>query len=732
MTISNHPFQNAKWICADAAAESPLFLRSFSLQKVKKATLHITSLGFFEASVNGKKVTDAMFLPVVTDYEERDMSEWLYPIRDTLTHRLYYYSFDVTSFVRDGDNELQVQLGNGWYKQTERIAEGKMSFGDTLKVVFVLEIVTDQGKYCVCSDGSETWKESEIQYTNLFIGEVLDVNACTDAEKSVCICNAPETEICEAIGTPDRCIRTLTPKMLSEQNGKRIFDVGENISGFVRVGTSADKGTRIQLRFSEELHEDGTLDFSRIGGGYICESGREQIQEDVFVCDGTSRIFEPKFVWHAFRYFEIAGEYDFLEVAVVHSDVAVTSSFESDCEGFNFLYDAFIRSQLGNMHGSIPSDCPHRERLGYTGDGQVCAPAGMLLLDSKEFYRKWIRDILDCQDKVGGHVQHTAPMMGGGGGPGGWGCAVVTVPYAYYKAFGDTSMLVQCYEPMRRWLSYLRSHSENDLVVREEEGGWCLGDWCTREKIELPEPFVNTCYLLVVLRLLCEIAKIIDKKEDIAEYKTLIGKVENAICKTYKNEQTGSFCNGVQGADAYAVWAGLADIATVHKLAEKYDAIGHFDTGFIATDILCSLLTEYGHEDTFYNLLQSEEFGSYLYMKRHGATTVWENWDGGGSHNHPMFGAPARYLFTDILGIRQPHDSVAFEKLVIAPCIPNKLQFARGSLVLPCGEVRVAFERKENGVAFTVCIPDGKTAEFIYNGDYGMLCEGENTLFVRT
>lgn len=730
MNNRNHPFLSAKWIAADSAVASPLFVRSFFAHNVNKATLHITSLGFFEASVNGTKVTDEMYLPVVTDYEKRDMSRWIYPIFDDLTHRLYYYDFDVTDKVREGQNELLIQLGNGWYKQTERVAEGEMAFGDTLKTIFVLALETESGIQYICSDGSETWKESEIRYTNLFIGEVLDPAACTGETTPVFIVEAPETELSAAIGVADGCIRTITPRLLSEHDGKRIYDAGENISGYVRVRTAAEKGSRIQLRFSEELYEDGSLDFTRIGGEYVCKSGRHQIQQDLFVCDGTYRVFEPKFVWHAFRYFEITGDYDAVEAVVVHSDVSVTSSFESSSEGFNFLYDAFIRSQLTNMHGSIPSDCPHRERLGYTGDGQVCAPAAMLLLDSREFYRKWIQDILDCQDKVGGHVQHTAPMMGGGGGPGGWGCAVVTVPYAYYKAFGEKEILVRCYEPMRRWLSYLMSHRENGLVVREEEGGWCLGDWCTREPIEIPEPFVNTCYLLVVLRLLCEIAKIIKRTEDITEYVSLIAQTEKAICKAYKNEQTGSFCNGVQGADAYAVWVGLSDIETVHALAEKYDALGHFDTGFIATDILCALLTEYGHEDTFFDLLQSEQFGTYLYMKRHGATTVWENWDGGGSHNHPMFGASARYLFTDILGIRQPHDSVAFEKLRIAPCIPNGLDFAKGKLVLPCGEVSVSFERKENGIAFTVCIPENKTAVFVYKDHFYNLFAGVNEIFI--
>ena len=155
--------------------------------------------------------------------------------------------------------------------------------------------------------------------------------------------------------------------------------------------------------------------------------------EDVFVGDGATHTFAPQFVWHAFRYLEVTGPgVQSVSVAVVHADTPVTAAFECSSPELNWLFDAYVRTQLDNMHGGVPSDCPHRERLGYTGDGQVCAPAAMLMLDSRAFYRKWIRDIFDSQDKTTGHVNHTAPFAGGGGGPGGWGCAAVTVPYHFY------------------------------------------------------------------------------------------------------------------------------------------------------------------------------------------------------------------------------------------------------------------------------------------------------------
>ncbi len=726
--MNSNPLSAAVWIGAEQNIVSPLFMRKFSVDQCTKAELIITSLGFFEAKINGKNVTDYMFLPVVTDFEERDMSKWSYPIFDTLTHRLYYYTFDIGSLLSVGENTLTVQLGNGWYIQNERVAEGDMSFGDRLKTAFCIRLHTANGIIDVLSDGSEICYDSEIVYSNLFIGEIIDPANITNESKTVSVCCAPRTQLCEAVGMPDKIIRTIKPRLLSVKNGKKIYEAGENTSGLVRVTAKNLPGDKIVLRYSEELDDDGTLSFDTCGGFYTCTSGRRQIQEDIFVCNGESYTFCPKYVWHAFRYFEVDGEFDNIELLVIHADTPVLSSFESSSEGMNFLYDAYIRSQLTNMHGSIPSDCPHRERLGYTGDGQVCAPAGMLLLDSKEFYRKWIQDILDCQCQLSGHVQHTAPMMGGGGGPGGWGCAIVFVPYAFYKQYGEVQMLEKTYVPMRHWVSYLLTKCENNLVVREEDGGWCLGDWCTREKIVLPEPFVNTCFFIRILHILSEIAVILGRTSDIDYYNELINALSVAVIDHYKDKNDSSFCDGVQGADVYAVIAGLAEKQSVDSIAEKYNQMGYFDTGFIATDLLCGLLTENGYADTFQKLLDSEELGSYLYMKRRGATTVWENWNGNDSHNHPMFGASARYLFTGILGIKQSETSVAFDALLIAPQIPQGLSYAKGSLVLPCGKVTVAFERNDNGIVFDIELPADKTAQFIYKEKAMTLCAGMNTV----
>lgn len=376
------------------------------------------------------------------------------------------------------------------------------------------------------------------------------------------------------------------------------------------------------------------------------------------------------------------------------------------------MYDAFLRTQLDNMHGSIPSDCPHRERLGYTGDGQLVAPTAMMMLDSKEFYKKWIRDILDCQD-TDGHIRHTAPFFGGGGGPGGWGSAVVIVPYVYYKQYGDTDILEQCYDSMKLWIDYLLAHSENGLVTSEDVGGWCLGDWASLEKMEIPEPYVNTCYLVKDLLILEEIASLIGKTDDIPHYISVRGIAEKAIIDTYYDSDTEHFAGGNQGADAFAVWCGLAGVETAKKLAEKYNEMRYFDTGFLCTDILCDILCKYGYSDVFLSLLESEKLGTFLYMKRHGATTIWEYFIGKCSHNHPMFGACTRQLFQSILGIRQREGTAGYTDVIIDPVKTKRALRVSGSIDTPNGVIAVSLDTTGEKAEICVNAPQNIKVEII-------------------
>lgn len=731
-----HLPENARWICADKECVSPVFCRRFSCTGIRSATLVITGLGYFEAHLNGMRAGDDRFVPVASDYEPRKFRVITYPCRDTFTHRIYYYTYDVTAAVQQGDNLLTVQLGNGFYRQTERTAEGDLSYSDTLKTIFALFLCTEDGEQVIVSDETALWRESPIRFSNLFLGETIDATFADRAEHPASLCPAPASVLSPAIGVPDRLIRTVTPTLCGVVDGKRIYDCGETVSGVVRLQTAAPKGTKITLRFSETRGQNGELTFVSTGSNYICKSGVPQIMEDTFIANGEPYTFEPKFVWHAFRFFSVEGvdEADVtdLTVCVIHSDTPVTSTFQSDCEGFNFLFDSFIATQLAASHGSFPSDCPHRERLGYTGDGQNCCEAAMLMLDSREFYRKWIRDILDCQDPKTGHVQHTAPFMGGAGGPGGWGCAIVIVPYQYYRRFGDVNMLKTCYEPMKAWMGYLHARCPEGLVGKEEPDVWCLGDWSSPEQMTLPAPFVNTYFYIRCLRIMQKIARVIGHEADIPAFAAEEKRSYEAVRQNFRDPATGHYCEGRQGADAYAASLGLDLPETARFTAEFYRELGRFDTGFLGTDVLLDVLFENGYADVVYQLLQSEDFGSFLSMKRQGATTLWEYWDGNGvnSHCHPMFGGCSRHLLTHLLGIGQGADDVGYRKPVIRPRIPSQMTFAAGSVRLENGTLSVAWERQTDKITFTVTLPDGADGTLVWAGHEYPLVGGTQTVTV--
>ena len=243
------------------------------------------------------------------------------------------------------------------------------------------------------------------------------------------------------------------------------------------------------------------------------------------------------------------------------------------------------------------------------------------------------------------------------------------------------------------------------LILREEEKGWCLGDWVTLEPIQLPEPFVNTCLFIRYLDMLAEVAPLIGKEKCVSSFQNLQHQCRKAIHGHYFDEITGHFCGGIQGADAYGLHAGLGDDRTKKLLVERYDALGHFDTGFIGTDVLLEELFRLDAHETAYKLLGSEEMGSFLYMKRHGATTLWERWDGKESHCHPMFGGCVRHLFEGFLGIRQAYGTGGYTDVTVAPQLPADVDFMEGSFPTDKGMVIVSLRRENGNIACDIRLP---------------------------
>ncbi len=663
---------------------------SFRACRPAEGSIDICGLGFFELYVNGEKVSQDVLTPVWTDYGPRTGQRLLYPLRDRMRHRVCFVRWPLA--LRDGENRVEVLLGNGWYNQRERNVEGDLWYGSAPCLRFEIRWREENNTCSYASGADLTWRPSSIIQNNIYMGETQDLRVPLSENgrkpRPVSLCPGPEGELELQRCPADRIMRSFAPVLLSEKDGRRIYDAGHNITGWISPLMVGAAGERAVLRYAETLDERGELDFASCGAG--------QIQTDAYIASGVPTRCRPHFTWHGFRYVEITGPAEDLLVQQVHADVGVTGSFSCSDPVLNHLMDAYVRTRLNNLHCGVPSDCPHRERLGYTGDGQAVAMTDMYVLDGDLFYRKWIRDILDCQDPDSGHVQHTAPFYGGGGGPGGWGGAVVLVPWAHYRRYGDSEVLREAWPHMKKWAGYMQSRmDEKGLVVREEEGGWCLGDWCAPEKMALPESFVNTCLLARCLDIMGRIAALL--AEDSVPWTARREEAKAAVTAAWWDGT--HFAGGIQGADALALEAGLGGQALADTMARHYQAEPWFDTGFLASGSVMRQLFRFGHADTALAVLSSKTPGhSFGWQQEMGADTLWERWDGQESHDHPMFGCVVESLFSGLAGI-------SLEETTLQPVFPRQLNHLSCQCETRFGKTSVAWIRENGGITLRVIFP---------------------------
>ena len=720
--------QNENWIQADASCDAPYFRKTFEALDCSKGTIAICGLGFYELYINGQKVNQECFIPVTSDYHSRDTSDFLYPIKSNSTHRTYYDVYEVTEYLRVGHNVIAVALGNGWYHQTDRVVEGYQSFGRP-RLTFCLKICGNENM-TVISDRETRWQPSEVIYNNLFHGEKQDLRLALprwqaidfdDSKWMYAISVAPlETTMSLSKCPGDKVIERIIPHKIKTDGERTIYDVGRCLSGrIVLTGLIAD-GETVTIRHADMISLKGNLDFSTCGT-------ETQIQTTEYIGNDSPGSFRPKFSWQAFRYFEVEGA--FVETnamplicEVIHADVKQTSSFSCSNETLNWIYNAYIATQLSNLHCGVPSDTPNRERLGYTGDGQLLCRSAMLTLDMQPIYQKWIRDILDCQDKDTGRIQHTAPFQGGGGGPAGWGCAIVLIPYQYYVHYQDVSVLEECFEPMLHWFSYLESKSEEDLVVAGEDGGWCLGDWNAPYGMDIPTPFVNTYFYIKSLMTVAQIADILGFASKSVQLKNTADRKREALQQHYYDKSANSYCGGVRAANAFAVDIGLGNLEMLTKLNEKYSTVNEFDTGIFGTDVLIRVLFEHGFADTAYRLLSANGPATYENMRRSGSKTLWESFLGGtDSRNHPMYGAVTSYLFTNVLGIKYRGS----KDLLIQPNLIEEIDFANGEITTIYGVINVAYSKKGSVIRFNICAPSSMEVTLEVAGEYYCVASGK-------
>jgi alpha-L-rhamnosidase len=704
---------------------APVYLRKeFAVEKpVRRATLYATALGVYELRLNGKRVGDQILSPQWTSYSKR----------------VQYQTYDVTGLVKQGTNALGAALGNGWYCGLwQHWPYEVRMYGDEPFLRARLEIEREDGRrQSLVSDKS--WKgtlEGPIRFAGIYEGETYD------AAKEMPGWDLPgfEEKAWQPVKTganinagrlvwqrsePIRASLELKPVNLTEPRpGVYVFDFVQNMAGWTRFRFKGKAGATITLQHGEMLDRDGTV-FT--GNLHLFNAADRQLDCYTFKGDGLET-FEPHFTYHGFRYVEVRGlgekpALDALTGVVFHSDCPEVGRFTCSNPLLNRLAQNILWSQRANFMG-VPTDCPQRdERCGYPGDAQFFMPTAIYNMDIAALFNKCLVDL--CQDSANPHngaFGDHMPVFGAGGyGNVGWGDAGIICPYLYYRAYGDTRLIREHYEPMRRhmefWIARAGKESENQGGIRSSGGPH---DWLNLGAKTKPE-VIATAYYAHLADLMAEMAGVIGRSADAERYRKIAAQTRAAFAKAFIAAD-GSIRESSQTAFALAFTMGLVPRDMKAKMADQFvDEIkkfgDHLATGFIGTPRLLPGLHDAGRDDVAYKLLLTKTKPSWLYPVTVGATTIWEQWDGwdgknprGGmnSLNHYAFGSVGEYLFGVVGGIQA--QSPGFKRIRIAPVIREGLTWANTSYDSIHGKIATAWKVAGGELTLAVTVPTNTTA----------------------
>ncbi len=600
-------------------------------------------------------------------------------------------------------------LGNGWYFQNDKTETVSLSYG-TPRLLAQLEIAFSNGKRLVVASNS-TWKTGTgpILHNGVYTGEMYDARlekpgwarpGFDDSRwEAAVVVRAPSGRLLGQISPPDRIVQTIRPVSVEKigQDTYR-FDLGRMLSGWAQLHLTGSRGAKIHLRFVE----DSKADYG---------------QQDTYILKGGGpETWEPRFTWHGFRFVEIRHApfpltLENVSGRVVHTDVKKAGRFACSNRLFNRILANYTRTQLDNLHGGVPSDCPHRERRGYTGDGQISAPAALYNFDMAAFYTKWLGDIADAQNHRTGYVPNTAPYEDGGGGTP-WGSALVLIPWKVYLFYGDVRVLRSYYSPMKKWVNYLTRHRDSEGLLVEKN----LGEWVPPDTTAVPPSLVSTAYYFHDLKLLSKIARLLGRPKDAQNFEALANSTQAAFHKRYFHPDKNSYSIGRQGANVFALGFGLvpdslqkAVFRTLTRHIEQ-DTKGHFDTGMMGTPLLLEVLTRFDRADLAYTLMNQRDYPSFGYEIDHGATTLWETWAGDASHSHPMFGSVCAWFYRALAGI-QPDESVpGFRHVIVRPHPLNGLNFVTARFHSIHGTIESRWTLQKGTFTLRLQIPPNVTA----------------------
>lgn len=686
--------------------EPPLYLRrEFELaQEPVRARLYATAHGVYEAQLNGQRVGDVELAPGWTEYHRR----------------LQYQTYDVTSLLGKGSNVLGAIVADGWWSGFVGFNERRAAqhYGDRPGFLAQLEVeFADGSREVVATDDAWVEHTGAIRFADLLMGEYVDASISDGAPRPVAVLDADPGPLVAEADHPIRVTRELPPiSVTAKEPGRFIVDFGQNLVGRVRLTVrDAGPGRRIVLRHAEIL-DDGEL--------YV-ENLRRAKATDVYITAGeTKEVFEPRFTVHGFRYLEVSGVGSEPEVVarVLHNDTPWTGHFECSDAMVNQLQANIAWGQRGNFV-AVPTDCPQRdERLGWLGDAQIFAPTASRNADVAAFLARWLRDVVDGQD-ADGAFRDVAPLVSirREAAPA-WGDAGVIIPWHLWRTYGDRRVLEECFDAMVAWVGHIRRHNP-DLRWRHRTGN-SYGDWLQVDAVT-PRDVLSTAYFARSTEIVAQAAEVLGRRDVAVEHWALHAGIRDAFFESYIDED-GRVEGGTQTAYLLALAFGLVPdelvpAAVEHLAADIEKRDNRLTTGFVGVALLCPVLADHGRADLAYKLLQQEEFPSWGYSIRHGATTIWERWDGWTEHagfqsvamnsfNHYSLGSVGDWLFGRVAGIDQTSESVAYQELLLRPLPGGTLTWARATQETVRGLVACGWSLDGDRISVTVTVPPGATA----------------------
>lgn len=714
---------------------APLFRKEFLIQdkKISSARVYMTALGSFALSINGQRAGNEYFSPGKLAYNKE----------------LAYVTYDVTDFLRQGENNvLGIVLLHGWYDRGVGYPEIWNPWGDTNALLGKLEILYEDGsgEEIVTDQSFQCFTDGPVREDDLYQGEFYDANYEQEGYDTAgfipkrweaALENQVKEEYWEIplfgkANEPIVCVETLSPISVSEPaEHVYVYDFGQNFAGTCRIHIKGKKGQVVTLRYGEELNRENLLNRDDEEGTIWTENLLTAEATDYYVMKGNEEgeVFEPEFVFHGFRYLQVSGIEEALPIEdvkglVLSSDLERTGSFFCSNELLNQYYSNTLWSQKSNFLDN-PMDCPQRdERHGWAGDAQVFSLAASYNMDCYAFYRKFLREGRSIQSEGGSFADMVPRNFGtvwdGSGGAASnncWGDAPVVITWNLYMQYGDKSIVEENYDSLCKWVDLLVETSED--YVRYQGG---YGDHLSSE--DTPKELSDTAWCAHSADLVSRMADVLGKPEDAERYRQVYENFRRAWQRQFVMPDGVTICDTQTSYAlglAFSLFPEELREAAAARLALLAEYSGyHINTGFSGIGYILPAFGDNGYLDIAYKMLLQEESPSLLFPSTKGATTNWEIlWayqeqeDGytlNGSLNHFAFGAPAAWLYTDVLGIKADEDRPGFRHIFLEPRPGGGLTWAEGSYTGTYGKIGVKWEQTEKGYQYFIEIPASTSA----------------------